>query len=165
MKKYLKNNIIIGVFLLLSTLLLTVLYYIKGLIQENPISFIENFIIIFFSIFGVVFCSGIFMLASDSIFCREKKFKERFFYVTKSLWLSQLIILPVSIILLLVNFIFNLDVFIINKIIVFTISYASQIFLFFSYKFVTKHDWFTTIKVVTSQGILTILIILLLKFI
>jgi len=92
-------------------------------------------------------------------------FKERFFYVTKSLWMAQFVLLPTVLVLFLVNLIFNLEFSTINKIVVFSMSYLSQIALFFSYKLVTKSDWAITIKVVASQSMLTILLSVLLKFI
>jgi hypothetical protein len=95
---------------------------------------------------------------------RVKKFKERFFYVMKSLWLSRFVILPTILILFFVNLFINLEFVLINKIITFAIVYLSQLTLFFSYKFITGNNWHTTIKVVASQSILSVLL-LLLKFI
>lgn len=165
MQKYLKNNIVIALALTISCIILTILYYIKGLVLPNFISFAGNVLIILLSILGVVICGSVFMLATDSLFCRDKKFKERLFYVTKSLWISHILILPISLILLTVNLFVDLDISTINNIVVFSISYLSQLILFFSYKFITNRDWSITIKVVASQFILTLLLTLLLKFI
>ena len=133
--------------------------------MPNALSFIGNTIIIFASILGVILCGDIFLLAVDSVINRGVKFKQRFFYTFKSLCMSQFMLLPVILILLTVNAFINLEFSIINKIVVFSISYQSQIILFFSYKFITKNDWNTTVKVVASQSVLTILLSLLLRFI
>lgn len=165
MQKYLKNNMVIALALTISCIILTVLYYIKGLVLPNFISLVGNALIMLSSILGVVVCGSIFMLATDSLFCRDQKFKNRFFYLTKSLWLSQILLLPISLILLILNIFVSIDISIINSIVVFSISYLSQLVLFFSYKFITNRDWNITIKVVASQFMLTLLLILLLKFI
>ena len=165
MQKYLKNNMVIASALTISCIILTVLYYIKGLVLPNFISLVGNALIMLSSIFGVVICGSIFMLATDFLFCRDQKFKNRFFYLTKSLWLSQILLLPISLILLMSNIFISIDISIINSIVVFSISYLSQLVLFFSYKFITNRDWNITIKVVASQFMLTLLLILLLKFI
>ena len=165
MQKYLKNNIVIASALIVSCIVLTALYYIKGLVLPNFISFAGNALIMLSSILGVVICGSVFMLATDSLFCRDKKFKERFFYITKSLWLSHILILPISLILLVANLFVNLDISVINNIVVFSISYLSQLVLFFSYKFITNRAWNTTIKVVASQFFLMLFLTILLKFI
>ena len=165
MLKLLKSNYIISSIILISSILITILFCIKSSIVLNLSSFLGNWLIIFLTIAGMVLCESIFLLSVDSIICRGKKFKERIFYVMKSLWLSQIILLPIILTLFLVNTFINLDVSLINKILAFSIAYLSQLVLFFSYKFVTRYDWSTTIKVVASQSILTILLTLLLKFI
>ena len=165
MQKYLKDNMVIASALAISCIILTVLYYIKGLVLPNFISFVGNALIMLSSILGVVICGSIFMLATDCLFCRDQKFKNRFFYLTKSLWLSQILLLPISLILLILNIFVSIDISIINSIVVFSISYLSQLVLFFSYKFITNRDWNITIKVIASQFALTLLLNLLLKFI
>ena len=119
--------------------------------------------IVFLELVGI--CTSIFMLALDSLFFKDIKFRERFFYITKSLWLSQLVILPISLILFIVNIFVNLEISIVNNIVVFSISYISQLVLFFSYKFITNRNWNIVIKVVAFQIIFTVLILLLLKLI
>ena len=161
MIKYLKNTLVMSTSILISSLLITSLYCFKS--PESSFWLNELFVIL--SIVGMVVCGSVFLLATDSIFCRGRKFKERFIYVIKSLWLSQCVILPVVLCLFLVNAFFNLILLDINKVIVFSISYLSQFTLFFSYKFITDYDWSTTIKVVASQFILTSLLTSLMKFI
>ena len=118
MQKYLKNNVIITLVLAISCIILTVLYYTKGLVLPNFVSFAGNVLIMLLSILGIVICSSIFMLATDSLFCRDQKFKNRFFYLTKSLWLSQILLLPISLILLILNIFVSMDISIINSIVV-----------------------------------------------
>ena len=77
MQKYLKNNMVIALALTISCIILTVLYYIKGLVLPNFISLVGNALIMLSSILGVVVCGSIFMLATDSLFCRDQKFKNR----------------------------------------------------------------------------------------
>ncbi len=165
MQKYLKNNIVIASALTFSCVILTVLYYAKGLVMPTFISFVGNILIMMLTILGVVICTSIFMLAIDSLFFKDIKFRERFFYITKSLWLSQLVILPISLILFIVNIFVNLEISIVNNIVVFSISYISQLVLFFSYRFITNRNWNIVIKVVAFQIIFTVLILLLLKLI
>ncbi|MCL2311390.1 MAG: hypothetical protein FWC41_02705 [Firmicutes bacterium] len=165
MLKHLKNNFVIGGLTLISSILITILYCLKNYEELNTLCFLQNGIFILGTIVSMVICGSIFLLSVDAIILKNVKFKERIFYTMKSLWLSQFIVLPIILILFLINFFVDLEFSIINKIVVFTISYLSQIFLFFSYKFVTKYDWATTIKVVASQSILTICLSILLKFI
>ena len=165
MQKYLKNNIVIMSVLFVSCLLLTFLFYLKGLVLPIFISFTGNILIFVLSIVGVVLCNSLFMFATDSIFCKKIKFKERFFYVTKSLWMSQCLLLPIVLILCIVNCFINLSIDFINNVIVISISYLSQLILFITYKFVTKNTWVITIKVVSLQFALMSLLNLLLKFI
>lgn len=165
MRKYLKNNIAITSVLIASCIILTFLFYLKGLVLPTFISFGGNILIIALSIFGVVFCNSLFMLAADSIFCKKIKFKERFFYITKSLWMSQFLLLPIVLILCLINCFINLNINFINNVIVISISYLSQLTLFMTYKFVTKNNWETTIKLVSLQFALVFILNLLLKFI
>jgi len=165
MQKYLKNNLTITAVLIISSVLITILYYFKDLVLPNAISFVGNIVIIFSSILGIVLCGSVFLLAIDAMINRNIRFKERLFYTIKSLCISQFMLLPVILILLLINVFVDLEFSIINKIVVFSISYLSQICLFFSYKLVTKSNWSTTIKVVASQSILAILLSILLKFI
>jgi hypothetical protein len=162
--KFLENNLIISAIIIVSVLLMVFLYYLKGSIL-NFGSFLINSMIILSTIFGIVISEGVFLLSIDSIVCRKVKFKEKFFYITKSLWLSQCILLPVVLCLILINFLINLNIFAINKIIVFVVSYLSQLILFFSYKFVTKRNWVTTIKIVASSCLLAFVLQILLKFI
>ena len=165
MQKYLKNNIVIAFALTFSCVILTVLYYTKGLVMPTFISFIGNTLIMMLTILGVVICTSIFMLAIDSLLFKAIKFRERFFYITKSIWLSQLVILPISLILFIVNIFVNLEVSIANNIVLFSISYLSQLVLFFSYRFITNRNWNIVIKVVAFQIIVTVLMSLLLKLI
>lgn len=165
MQKYLKNSIVIALMITIACTVLTLIYYMCGMVLPNFISFFGNMLIIILSILGIVICNSIFILATDSLFCRDQKFKKRFFYLSKSLWLSQVLLLPISLILLILNIFVSMDISIINSIVVFSISYLSQLVLFFSYKFITNRDWNTTIKVVSSQFMLTLLLTLLLKFI
>lgn len=165
MQKYLKNNIFIAFGLTVSCILLTFIYYTKGLVMPTFVSFVGNILIMMLTILGIVICTGIFMLAIDSLFFKAIKFKERFFYITKSLWLSQLVILPISLILLVVNIFANVEVSIINNIVVFSISYLSQLVLFFSYRFITNRNWNIVIKVVASEFVFTLLLSVILKFI
>lgn len=165
MQKYLKNNITIAIAVFASCAMLTTIYYLKGLVLPNALSFIGNTSIMALTILGTVLCNGLFLLATDALFFRDEKFKNRFFYVTKALWISQLLLLPVSFILLLANLFVNLDISIINNAVVVSISFLSQLILFFSYKFVTNHDWSETIKVVSSQIMLALFLSVLLRFV
>ena len=165
MLKLLKNNYLICAITLISSILTTTLICVKSSMILNLSSFLLNELIVLVTIVVVVFCEGIFLISTDSLFCRKKSFKDRFFYVMKSIWISQFVLLPIILILFVVNFFVELDISIINKIIVVSISYLGQLVLFFSYKFITKYDWNTTIKVVASQSVLTIFLTLLLKFI
>lgn len=163
--KYLKNNFVIFAIIFISSILTTLLYCLKSGIDVSLLYFFQNEVLVLGSIALLVICNSVFLLAVDNIFCRNVKFKERFFYIMKSLWISQFLLLPVILVLLAVNIFVDLKFLTINNIVVFTISYLSQIALVFSYKFVTNKKWYTTIKVIASQGILMFLITTLLKII
>ncbi len=165
MRRILKNNFFIAAIIFISVFLVTTIYYVKGLVFFNFLSLFGNVSIILMTMLSVIVCNSLFVLATDYLFCKHSTFKERFFYITKSMWLSQLPLLPVTLILIFLNFFVNLEISTINDIIVFCIAYLSQLVLFFSYKFITNRDWSTTIKVVASQFLLTLILSFLLKFI
>lgn len=113
-----------------------------------------NFSLVLVTVFFSTLLNGAFLFAIDSFIRQKVQFKARFFKLTKSLWVSQLILLPVSIVTLAIIPFVSISAITIVRIVTFTIRYICPFALLFSYKYTTNSDWFTSIKVVSITFIL-----------
>lgn len=121
---------------------------------------------IFILTLGLSIVNGtLFLIIVDAFIRQEIQFKERFFQIIKSIFISKLILFPVSICLLVLNMFIKMDLVALSKCITFLLIYASQFILLFTYKKITQSSWDITIKVVTLQFIFSSFLSLLLKFI
>lgn len=121
---------------------------------------------IFILTLGLSIVNGtLFLIIFDAFIRQEIQFKERFFQIIKSIFISKLILFPVSICLLVLNMFIKMDLVALSKCITFLLIYASQFILLFTYKKITQSSWDITIKVVTLQFIFSSFLSLLLKFI
>ncbi len=95
----------------------------------------------------------------------SKKFKEILLKTSKALLLSYMILLPISLILFFVYYLNLISIINIAKVIMFIMDYICLIFLFFTYKSITKYDWGKCVLIVAASIIVKNLIIFLLNFI
>lgn len=165
MPKCLKNNYLICLSLLLSSFFMTFLLCSKTYDNLTFKCLFINGLFVLLTILITVTCESLFLLAIDSLICNDQKFVKRFLYTFKSLWLSQCILLPISLFLMLFNGFVNLNLTTVNKILIFSMSYLSQVALLFAYKFVTARDWSTSIKIVSANCCLIFFLSQLIKFI
>lgn len=114
-----------------------------------------NSVIVLFTITLNVIISSIFILAIDTFICQNKLSKVRFFELTKATWGSQLILFPISLIMVILTPFIKLNPETIIKSITFTLKYICPFALLFSYKIITHADWDKTIKVVSITFIIT----------
>lgn len=132
--------------------------------KNNPNwgNFAINLAIFSLTIFANVIINSLFLSAISSVIERIDTFKGRFLKALKSMLIAQIVLLPVSFILLMVSFFIHLDSFWVSKIIIFTINFIVPIALFFSYKHTTKLPWNKSIAIVALNifiiGLLTQLI-------
>lgn len=140
----------------------TFLYCILGGIFYS----LENFSLKFFAINTAVFIltiflnvmgNGILLIIVDNFIRQGIKFKTRFLELTKAILISNLILFPILLFLLVLNLFITLDSLILIKVLTISLSYVSPFILLFSYKLVTKADWNITIKVVSIAFLIVIL--------
>lgn len=147
----LKNKYIISGLTLLYCVCIGLLYSFRNF----GFNFIVlNFSLVLVTVFFSTLLNGAFLFAIDSFIRQKVQFKARFFELTKSLWVSQLILLPVSIVTLATISFISISAITIVRIVTFAIRYICPFALLFSYKYITNSDWFTSIKVVSITFIL-----------
>lgn len=161
MIKYIKNNYIIASATMLYCIFIGVICSINYSLTAIAI----NTGLFMLTMALNVLVNGIFLFAIDAFIRQKKTFKLRFFEITKALWISQLILLPISLIAVILNPFISLSDEATVKIITFSLKYICPFVLFFSYKNITKSDWPTTIKVVSITFILMVGITQLLHFV
>lgn len=147
----LKNKYIISGLTLLYCTFIGLLYSLKNF----SLNFIAlNSALVLITVIFNTLLNGAFLIAIDSFIRQKVSFKVRFFELTKSLWVSQLILLPVSLIILATIPFISISAITIVRIITFTLRYVCPFALLFSYKSMTDSDWFTSIKVVALTFII-----------
>ena len=154
MIKYMQNRYIIA----LSTLLYCVCI---GVLYSNTLNtkfVMLNSVIVFITVCLNVLTTSLFLMPINC-FVNNIKLKECFGKLVKAIWISQMILVPISLILILLKTVIYLDMGVRVKIINFTMQYICPFVLFYAYKNVTKADWITTIKVVSIAFILLNLVI------
>lgn len=156
MIKYINNKYVILITLMLSTTIIAILYSLS-----NINLFIGNFFLVLLTFFIQIVSIGFFLYVLDSIIIPRKIFKIRFLQTIKTVLTSQMVMFPISLILLLIYPVFNISSEWLTKIIVTSTNYMVLLSLFFAYPLVTKNDNYTTIKVVAS----TIIIVMILRYI
>jgi len=156
MLKYISNKYILLLSVGFSSVVIALLYSLN-----NINLFVGNFFVVLATFIIQIISVGIFLNMSDAIINPKKAFKLRFFQTIKIILTSQLIMLPIGLILLLIYPCFHISTEWITKIIITATNYVVLLALFFSYPFVTKSDKYTTIKVVSS----TIILMLVLRYI
>ena len=155
-KQLISNKYIILATLLISTTIISILYSLS-----NISLFVGNFFLVLLTFFIQIISVGFFLYVFDSIINTKKVFKVRLLQIIKSILMSQMIMLPISFILLIIYPFFNISSEWLTKIIVTSTNYMILLLLFFSYPTVTKSDNCTTIKVVS----LTIIVLMILRLV
>lgn len=150
------NKYTILLSLILSSAVIAILYSING---SNL--FIGNFLIVLATFVVQSISVGIFLIMADTLIIPKKSFKLRLFQTIKTILVAQMVMLPISCIVLLMYPFFNFSAELISKIIIITTNYLVLAFLYLSYPFATKSDRYTTIKVISS----TIVLIMILRYI
>ena len=143
-KKILTNRYIILIFTILLCIMIALTYSIK---QPNLI--VVNFLGMLFVVLSSIISRGFFLFAVDYLTFLDNSFKVRIIYVLKSLFLSMFILFPISFALFVVSLNEMFSYSLINKIIIFSVSYLSPICLFYSFKITSNRNWFDTLKVVS----------------
>ena len=161
MIKYMENKYIATLGTLLYCGCIGILYTSK----LNIRSVIVNSLIVFITVCLSISTTSVFLVPIDSFFNNNIELKGRFWKLVKAIWISKIILLPVSLILILLTAMIYLDMEVRVKIINFTMQYICPFVLFYSSKNVTKVDWITTIKVVSIAFILLNLVVQILHII
>ena len=146
-----KYTILLSLFL--SSAIIAILYSLG-----NFNLFIGNFLVVLGTFIIQIVSVGLFILMSEKIIIPKKKFKNRFFQITKSILIAQMVMLPIACIILIIYPFFNIPIEMISKIIITATNYVVLLLVFFSYRFVTKSDNHTAAKVIFSAIILIMLI-------
>lgn len=156
MIKYINNKYVILTIEALSTILIAILYSLN-----NIHLFIGNFFLVLLTFFIQIISIGFFLYVLDSIIIPKKNFKIRFLQTIKTILVAQMVMFPISFILLLIYPFYNISSECLTKIIVSSTNYMVLVFLFLAYPLVTKADKYTSIKVASS----TIIIVMALRYI
>ncbi len=154
MIKYIQKKSIIFSITFIYSILIGILYSLENF----KLTFIAiNTGVFLLTILLYVIGNGIFLIIVDNFMRQGIQFKIRFSELVKTILISKLILLPISLLLLGLSLFIKLDVLVLTKVITISLNYVSPFILLFSYKLVTKVDWDITIKVVSIAFLIVIL--------